>query len=121
MQTRRLVYIALVLLHVVIYANVGRVELVNWDDPTYITENPTVLRGLSWSTVWWALTTGHAPYWHPLTWMSHLLDVSLFGADAGAYHVVNVLLHTANTLLLFELLRRTTKAIGRSAFVAAAF
>ena len=112
---------ALVLLNLFIYAAVGRFELVNWDDPTYITDNPTVLRGLSWSTAWWALTTGHSPYWHPLTWLSHLLDVTLFGTDAGAYHVVNAILHTANTLLLFELLRRTTGATGRSAFVAAVF
>jgi len=104
-----------------IYASVHRFELVNWDDPTYITENPMVLRGLSTSTVWWALTTGHSPYWHPLTWLSHLLDVSLFGSDAGAYHVVNLILHIANTALLFELLRRATGASGRSAFVAAAF
>jgi tetratricopeptide (TPR) repeat protein len=115
------VYAALLLINVFIYAGVGRFELVNWDDPTYITENTMVLRGLSWSTVWWALTTGHSPYWHPLTWMSHLVDVSLFGTDAGPYHVVNAVLHAANTLLLFELLRRTTNAVGRSAFVAAAF
>lgn len=115
------VQVALVLLNVFVYANVGRFELVNWDDPTYITENATVLRGLSWSTAWWALTTGHSPYWHPLTWLSHLLDVSLFGTNAGPYHVVNVIFHTLNTLLLFELLRRTTGTPGRSAFVAAVF
>ena len=112
---------ALVLLNVFIYANIGRFELVNWDDPTYITENPAVLSGLSRGTAWWALTTGHAPYWHPLTWLSHLLDVSLFGTDAGAYHLVNLSLHIANTLLLFELLRRSTGEAGPSAFVAAAF
>lgn len=115
------VHAALVGINLIIYAGVGRFELVNWDDPTYITDNPTVLRGLSWSTAWWALTTGHSPYWHPLTWLSHLLDVSLFGPDAGAYHVVNLILHMANTLLLFELLRRSTGHPGPSAFVAAAF
>ena len=115
------VWVALVLLNVFIYGAVGTFELVNWDDPTYISENPTVLRGLSWSTAWWALTTGHSPYWHPLTWLSHLLDISLFGTNAGPYHVVNLILHTANTLLLFELLRRTTRATGPSAFVAAIF
>jgi protein O-mannosyl-transferase len=115
------VHVALVALNVVIYAAVGGFELVNWDDPTYITENPTVLRGLSGSTAWWALTTGHSPYWHPVTWLSHLLDVSLFGLDAGAYHLVSLVFHIANTLLLFELLRRTTGAAGRSGFVAAAF
>ena len=115
------IWAGLLLLNVFIYAAVGRFELVNWDDPTYITENPTVLRGLSWTTAWWALTTGHSPYWHPVTWLSHLLDVSLFGTDPGPYHVVNAVLHAGNTLLLFELLRRTTGAVGRSAFVAAIF
>jgi protein O-mannosyl-transferase len=116
-----LLWVALVLLNLFVYAAVGGFDLVNWDDPTYISENPTVLRGLSWSTAWWALTTGHSPYWHPLTWLSHLTDVSLFGTDAGAYHVVNLAFHAANTVLLFELLRRATGAVGRSAFVAAIF
>ena len=115
------IYAGLLLLNLIIYAGVGTFELVNWDDPTYITDNPTVLRGLSWSTVWWALTTGHSPYWHPMTWLSHLTDVSLFGTDAGAYHVVNLVLHMANTLLLFELLRRSTGKSGPSTFVAAVF
>ena len=115
------VHVALVVLNVLIYASVIHFDLVNWDDPTYITENAMVLRGLSGSTVWWALTTGHSPYWHPMTWLSHLLDVSLFGTNAGAYHGVNLIFHIANTLLVFELLRRTTAAPGRSAFVAAAF
>jgi hypothetical protein len=91
------VAIALVLLNVCVYASVRHFELVNWDDSTYITENPTVLGGLSWSSVWWALTTGHSPYWHPMTWLSHLLDVTLFGSDAGAYHVTNLVLHAAST------------------------
>jgi tetratricopeptide (TPR) repeat protein len=115
------VWAALVLLNVFVYGAVGNFELVNWDDPTYITENPTVLQGLNWNTAWWAITTGHSPYWHPLTWMSHMLDISLFGSDAGAYHVTNLVLHVANTVLLFELLRRMTGAPGRSAFVAAMF
>ena len=107
--------------HLFVYWSVHRFDLVNWDDSTYITENPTVLGGLSWSSAWWALTTGHSPYWHPMTWLSHLLDVSLFGTDAGAYHVTNLVLHVASTLLLFEIFRRMTGATGRSAFVAAIF
>lgn len=118
------IWVGLVLINVFVYAAVRHFELVNWDDPTYITENPTVLQGLTWSTVWWAATTGHSPYWHPMTWLSHLLDVSLFGSDPsayGAYHLTNLLLHIANTLLLFELLRRMTADVWRSAFVAAIF
>jgi len=113
--------IALVLLNVFVYASVRHFDLVNWDDSTYITENPTVLGGLSWSSVWWALTTGHSPYWHPMTWLSHLLDVTLFGTDAGAYHVTSLVLHIASTLLLFEIFRRRTGAEWPSAFVAAIF
>jgi tetratricopeptide (TPR) repeat protein len=116
-----LIWVALVTLNLVVYDGVNRFELVNWDDATYITENPTVLSGLSWSTAWWALTTGHSPYWHPMTWLSHLLDVSLFGPDAGAYHVISLLLHIANSILVFELLRRMTRDLWRSAFVAAVF
>jgi tetratricopeptide (TPR) repeat protein len=111
----------LILLNLFIYASVRHFELVNWDDSTYVTENPTVLGGLSWSSAWWAMTTGHSPYWHPMTWLSHLLDVTLFGTDAGAYHVTNMVLHTANTVLIFELFRRMTSQTGRSAFVAALF
>jgi protein O-mannosyl-transferase len=110
-----------VLLNLFVFAAVRHFQLVNWDDSTYVTENPTVLGGLSWSSAWWALTTGHSPYWHPMTWLSHLLDVTLFGTDAGAYHVTNLVLHVANTLLVFELFRRMTGAVGRSAFVAAIF
>jgi tetratricopeptide (TPR) repeat protein len=113
--------VGLVLLNLFVFAAVRHFQLVNWDDSTYVSENPTVLGGLSWSSAWWALTTGHSPYWHPMTWLSHLLDVTLFGTDAGAYHVTNLLLHVANTLLVFELFRRTTDAVGRSAFVAAIF
>ena len=109
------------LLNIVVFASVRHFQLVNWDDSTYLSENPTVLGGLSWSSAWWALTTGHSPYWHPMTWLSHLLDVTLFGTDAGAYHVTNLVLHIANTLLVFELFRRMTGAAGRSAFVAAIF
>jgi len=116
-----IIWTALTILNVFVYSAVRHFELVNWDDPTYITENPTVLQGLNWRTAWWALTTGHSPYWHPMTWLSHLLDVSLFGTDAGAYHVTNLVLHVVNTLLVFELFRRLTHDTRRSAFVAGVF
>jgi len=105
----------LVALNLFVYWQTRHFQLVNWDDPSYITENPMVLGGLNRSSAWWALTTGHSPYWHPMTWLSLLLDVTLFGADAGAYHVTNLLFHLANTLLLFEVFRRMTGAIGPSA------
>jgi protein O-mannosyl-transferase len=113
--------IGLVLLNLFVYEAVRRFQLVNWDDPGYITTNPTVLGGLSWSSAWWALTTGHSPYWHPVTWVSHLADVTLFGTDAGKFHLTNLVFHIANTLLVFEIFNRMTVATGRSAFVAAIF
>jgi protein O-mannosyl-transferase len=113
--------LVLVVLNLFVFARVGGFEFVNWDDPSYITENIHVQQGLSWSTVRWALTTAHSPYWHPLTWLSHLLDVSLFGLDPGGHHLTNLLLHIVNSLLLFGLLRRLTGHEWRSAFVAAIF
>jgi hypothetical protein len=111
----------LALLVVIVYAPVRTFQFVNWDDPAYITDNPHIRAGLTWQSAAWALTTGYTPYWHPLTWMSHLADVSLFGFDPGPPHVINLVLHAATTLLLFAVLRRMTGAPGRSAFVAAVF
>ena len=104
-----------------IYAPVRRFDFLRWDDPLYIGENPQVLGGLTWHGVWWALTTGHAPYWHPLTWLSHMLDVQIYGMNAGGHHFTSVLIHAVNAVLLFWLLRWTTGALGRSAFVGALF
>ena len=91
------------------------------DDTLCVTENPHVQAGLTIENLKWAFTTTHAPYWHPLTWLSHMLDVQLFGLKAGGHHLVNVFFHIANTLLLFLVLRRMTKTLWRSAFVAALF
>lgn len=99
----------------------GEFQFVNWDDPVYVTENEMVRRGLGWQTAWWAITTAHAPYWHPLTWLSHLLDVRLFGLDPGAHHLMNLLLHTANSLGVYLLLRTMTSSWAPSAVVSALF
>ena len=80
-----------------------------------------MLDGLTWSGVRWAFTTGHAGNWHPVTWLSHMLDVELFGVSAGAHHAMSLVLHILSTLLLFAIFVRTTAAIGASAFVAAVF
>ncbi|MEO8603036.1 MAG: tetratricopeptide repeat protein, partial [bacterium] len=94
---------------------------VEFDDPAYVSENPFVRRGLTWDGVRWAFTTGRLGNWNPLTWLSYMLDVSLFGVDAGAQHLVNLAFHLANTLLLFALLARMTRAAWPSAVVAALF
>src|SRR5262249_31127240 len=86
-----------------------------------VTANPHVQGGLKWENVVWAFHTSHASNWHPLTWLSHILDWQFFGDNPGAQHLVNVGFHIANTLLLFLLLRGTTDSHWRSAFVAALF
>lgn len=103
------------------YAPVRNHEFVNIDDPQYVFENAAVREGLSARSVRWALTTGHAGNWHPLTWISHMIDVEVFGLDAGAHHLVNVAFHAANTLLLFFVLFRRTGAAGPAALVAGLF
>ena len=103
------------------FAPVRQFGFVDYDDFDYVAANPHVMPGLSWEGVRWAFVSGYFANWHPLTWISHMLDVQLFGMNAGAHHAVNVVLHVLNTLLLFGVLQRMTGAVGRSAFVAALF
>ena len=113
--------LGLVAANVVVYAAVRRHDFVYYDDQHYVTQNAMVAAGLTWHGVVWAFTTGHAANWHPLTWLSHMLDVQLYGMQAGGHHLTSLLLHVANTLLLFGVLYRMTGAVGRSGFVAALF
>ena len=94
---------------------------VNFDDPEYVTENAVVQRGLTWSGVRWAFTTGTLGNYHPLTWLSLMLDRTLWGGAALAFHLTNVALHAANAVLLFLVLRRMTGATWRPLLVAALF
>lgn len=105
----------------VVYWPVHGFGFVRFDDPAYVSENPHIANGLSWAGVGWALTSGYAANWHPLTWLSHMMDVQLFGLDAGMHHGTNVILHAATTVLLFGVLFRTTGAAWRSAMVAGLF
>jgi Flp pilus assembly protein TadD len=93
----------------------------NYDDDLYITRNPNLRLGLSWRGIAWAFTTFHGANWFPLTWLSWLLDYSVFGLDARGFHLGNVLLHALNAALLFLALRRLTGAFGPSLFAAAVF
>src|SRR6266478_3782628 len=105
----------------VVYLPVANHDYVNYDDADYVTANPHVQGGLKWENVMWALGAGHASNWHPLTWLSHMLDWQLFGKDPGPQHLVNVLFHVANAVILFLLLRQMTRAHWPSALVAALF
>jgi protein O-mannosyl-transferase len=104
-----------------LYNPVNRHPFVNYDDDRYVTENPHVRQGLTAGTVSWALTADEQANWHPLTWMSHALDVSLFRLNPAGHHFTSVLLHALNAGLLFLLLIESTEKIGPSLFVAALF
>jgi hypothetical protein len=108
---------------IAVFWQVSRHEFVNFDDPAYVTFNPVVREGLTWPGVAWAFANlhGEATYWHPVTWLSHMLDCQLFGLKAGGHHLTSLFLHTLNTVLLFVVLRRMTGRRGASAMVAALF
>jgi len=94
---------------------------IDFDDDGYVSENEHVKAGLTREGIIWAFTTRHRTNWHPLTWLSHMLDCELFGVRPGWHHLTNLALHIANVLLLFGILRQMTGALWKSAFVAAAF
>ena len=96
-------------------------SFVNYDDNYYVYNNPIVEKGLTLPGILWAFTHVWAANWHPLTWLSHMLDCQFYGLNAGGHHLTNVLLHTATVILLFLVLRRMTGCLWRSAFVAAVF
>jgi protein O-mannosyl-transferase len=104
-----------------VYLPVRSFDFVNYDDPVYFSANPHVLGGLNWTNIKWTFTTGETGNWHPLTWLSLMLDAQLFGRGPAAPHLTNVLLHLANSILLFLLLQRLTGALRRSAIVALFF
>ncbi len=103
------------------YKAVSRHEFVRYDDGDYMTQNPPVASGLSLKSIEWAFTRFHSGNWHPLTWLSHMLDVQLWGLNAGGHHITNVLFHIANTVLVFFVFAHMTGSGWRSAFVAAIF
>jgi len=115
------VYLALATLVVLIYAQTAAFQFVNYDDEAYVSRNPHVTTGLSTDNLHWAFTTSYFNNWHPLTWVSHMIDCQIFGVNPGAHHLVNGLFHLANAVLLFEILRRTTHRQAASAVVALLF
>lgn len=117
----RLIALLLALITLVVYLPASTFSFVNFDDNDYVTANPVVKDGLTGSGIAWAVTAFHAGNWHPLTWISHMLDCELFQLNAGAHHFVNVLFHAANAVLLFALLLRLTDKLWPCAMVAALF
>ncbi len=113
--------IALAVLTLLVYLPVCFHDWIFFDDPAYVADNGVVRQGITWAGIKWAFAGAHASNWHPLTWLSHMLDCQLFGLNPGAQHLVNVLFHAANTALLFALLYRMTQQRWPSAVVAALF
>lgn len=116
-----LMILLLCLITISVYWQVGNHDFINFDDPQYVTENSSIQAGFSRESILWAFVTTHAGFWIPLTWLSFMLDFQLYGLNPGGYHLTNLLLHLANTILLFLVLKRMTKARWQSAFVAALF
>ena len=121
MSRSRLIALLLALITLLAYLPVTRDDFVDYDDQDYVTQNSVVQNGVTWVGIKWAFTTGHASNWHPVTWLSHMTDCELFGTNPGGHHLVNVLFHTANTVLLFALLLRLTNSLWPAAFIAALF
>lgn len=121
MHNKILTCLFLIIVTLAVYRQVSNHEFINYDDGVYITENPSVKTGLTQEGIIRAFTTMRAGNWHPLTWLSHMLDVQLFGLHPGAHHLVNVLFHSINTVLLYLLLSRMSGAHWLSVFIAALF
>ncbi len=119
-QPRRLALL-LALATFALYLPVAWFGFVVYDDGLYVTDQPIVQAGVTWAGVKWAFTTMAASNWHPLTWLSHMIDCGVFGLNPAGPHVVNALFHAANVALLFTLLLRITNKLWPSAFIAALF
>jgi hypothetical protein len=120
-QILLLIIAGLVLATLVAYEPVRKNGFIGFDDFVYIIDNPHVNKGMTGDSVIWAFTKQYTANWHPLTWLSHMLDCQLFGLNPIGHHLVSLLFHIANTLLLFWVLERMTGATWASAFVAAVF
>jgi protein O-mannosyl-transferase len=121
-QKRRLILCLLLAFGTLaLYGPVIRAPFLNYDDPIYVVDNPEVHAGLTWSTVVWSFRTPKALDWHPITWLSYLVDSQIFGLNPAGYHTTNVLLHAANAVLLFLILESATGFAWQSLAVAALF
>jgi protein O-mannosyl-transferase len=121
--SRRVLLLACVLIvaNLAVYGSLTQHDFITYDDPAYVRDNPHVAQGLTSDSTLWAFTTTAQANWHPITWLSHMLDVELFGMKPGAHHLSSLFVHIVNSLLLFAVLYRMTRTLAESAFVAALF
>ena len=118
-----IVCLFLVITILLVYGQVRDFDFINFDDGWYVTENRYVRSGVTKESLGWSFSFKNKDksYWHPLSWLSHMLDVELFGMDPGHHHLINVFFHILNTLFLFIVLKRMTGDFWRSALVATLF
>ena len=116
-----LICTALLIVTIAVYAQVGNHQFLNFDDNDYVTKNHHVAKGITGTTLLWAFTSVDAANWHPLTWLSHMADVQLYGMNPRGHHLTNVAFHTVSALLLLLFLLRSTGSLWQSSFVAAMF
>ena len=116
-----LIIIFLIASSCVAFGRIAGNDFINYDDNEYITENYQIQSGINLQTIKWAFTTTYCSYWHPLTWLSHMLDWSMFGANASGHHLISLFLHVGSVIFLFLFLNKTTNNIWPSAFAATLF
>jgi cytochrome c-type biogenesis protein CcmH/NrfG len=116
-----IIYVILTIVTLAVFWQVHQYDFINFDDDVYVTNNIHIQSGITMDGVRWAFDTTYAEFWHPLTWISLMLDYQLYGLNAGGYHLTNLVLHILSTLLLFWLFNRMTGSIWRSACVAGLF
>jgi len=118
---KTVISIVLVGMIVGVYFQVYAFEFVGFDDNEYVYENPHVTTGISLENIIWSFTAFHSNNWHPLTWISHMMDCQVFGLHPGWHHLVNLLFHILNSVLLFLVFSKMTGGLWQSAFIAAVF
>ncbi len=116
-----LIIVFLITASFIAFSRIASNDFINFDDDKYITDNNYIKSGINAESIKWAATSSYAGNWHPLTWVSHMLDWRLFGANASGHHLISLLLHIGSAILLFLFLSKTTNSLWPSAFVAAFF
>ncbi|MEI6263126.1 MAG: hypothetical protein WCR46_24970 [Deltaproteobacteria bacterium] len=116
-----LVYSVIILATLSVYLPVKDFDFVVYDDYDYVFDNPRVKEGLTFKNILWSLIATKVSNWHPLTWISHMTDIQIFGMNAGGHHLTNVGFHILNTVLLLVWLNAMTGEFWKSSFVAALF
>ncbi len=121
MRSIVLTCIALIAIVFAVYIQVGNHDFLDYDDNVYVTANPHVTSGITTNNVIWAFSSVDAANWHPVTWLSHMADVQIFGMNPHGHHLTNVVIHAVSAVLLLLLLFRITGSLWQSSFVAALF